>query len=282
MVITQNQKDKAAQFQEIHKRDGIFVLPNIWDAGGARIFEERGFEALATTSAGVAFANGFSDGEELPLSILLETVKRITNRITIPLSVDFERGYSENDDEVYENTKQLLFAGAVGLNIEDGLPNKEISDLQVMKKKLDCMNKLKKELGLDFLINGRTDIYWNEIGDSKSRLAATIERANSYFSWGADCVFVPGNISLNELEILTKEVEGPINVLLSKNLENIAQLNALGVKRVSLGSSLSRNSIHNLFSESEKIRENAFESLLADTLSYDFVNQFYEIKEENR
>lgn len=169
MIITQNQKDKAAQFQEMHKREIVFVLPNIWDAGGARIFEERGFKALATTSAGVAFANGFSDGEELPLNILLETVRRITNRITIPLSVDFERGYGENDSQIYENGKQLLFAGAVGLNIEDGLPNREISDPQVMKKKLNCLNKLKKELGLNFLINGRTDIYWNEIADQQRR-----------------------------------------------------------------------------------------------------------------
>ncbi|KAF1297857.1 hypothetical protein BAU15_08100 [Enterococcus sp. JM4C] len=151
MIITQNQKDKAAQFQEMHKREGIFVLPNIWDAGGARIFEERGFEALATTSAGIAFANGFSDGEVLPLNILLETVRRVTKRITIPLSVDFERGYGENDSQIYENTKQLLFGGAVGLNIEDGLPNKKISDAQVMKNKLDCMNELKKEIGLHFL-----------------------------------------------------------------------------------------------------------------------------------
>lgn len=282
MNITQNQKDKAAQFQEMHKREGVFVLPNIWDTGGARIFEERGFEALATTSAGIAFVNGFSDGEELPLNILLETVRRITNRITIPLSVDFERGYGENDSQIYENTKQLLFAGAVGLNIEDGLLNKKISDAQVMKNKLDCMNELKKELGLNFLINGRIDTYWNEIGDQKSRLAATIERANKYFSWGADCVFVPGNISFNELEKLTKEVNGPVNVLLSRNLKNIAQLNALGVKRVSLGSSLIRNSISNLFNESKKIKGNTFESLLTDTLSYDFVNQFYEMKEENR
>lgn len=280
MAITQNQRDKAKQFQEIHRKEGLFVLPNIWDAGGAKIFEQKRFAAVATTSAGVAFANGFSDGEELPLTILLETVQRISTKITIPLSVDFERGYSENAEEVYENAKQLLLAGAVGLNIEDGLPDKSISDRQSMKRKLEYLNQLKKEFALDFLINSRTDIYWNQIGEQKSRLSATIERLNRYLSWGADCVFVPGNISVEELQRLIKEVNGPINILLSKNLKNMNQLNELGVKRVSLGSSVSRNSIKHLFNESNKIKRNDFDSLLSDSLSYDFVNQFYGMGEE--
>lgn len=90
MNITQNQKDRAKKFQKMHRQDKLFVLPNIWDAGGAKIFEKKGFQALATTSAGIAFANGFADGGELPFSILLETVRRITSKIDIPLSIDFE------------------------------------------------------------------------------------------------------------------------------------------------------------------------------------------------
>lgn len=278
MNITQKQKDRADLFQKMHRNEELFILPNIWDAGGARIFEEKGFEAVATTSAGIAFANGLSDGEKLPLSILLETVRRISNKIDIPLSVDFERGYGESDKEIYENTKQLLLAGAVGLNIEDGLPNKGISSIQTMKRKLECMNRLKKELGINFLINGRTDIYWNKIGDQKRRLSVTIERANSYLSSGADCVFVPGDFSFNELKTLTKEVNGPLNVLLSQKFKNINSLNAVGVKRVSLGSTLSRYNINNLFNESENIKNKDFESLLTETLSYDFLNQFYGAK----
>lgn len=282
MNITQNQKDRAKKFQEMHRQDKLFVLPNIWDAGGAKIFEKKGFQALATTSAGIAFANGFADGGELPFSILLETVRRITSKIDIPLSIDFERGYSEDIQEIYENTKKILLSGAVGLNVEDGLPKKRISDLQAMKNKIECINSLKKELGVDFVINSRTDIYWNEIGDPESRLPAAIKRVNSYFSWGADCVFVPGNISFNELKILTKEVNGPLNILLNKDLKNIDQLNALGVKRVSLGSSLSRNSMSNLFKEIEKIGKNDFDSLLSNTLPYEFVNHLYEVRKDNK
>lgn len=282
MNITQNQKDRAKKFQEMHRQDKLFVLPNIWDAGGAKIFEKKGFQALATTSAGIAFANGFSDGEKLPFSILLETVRRITSKIDIPLSIDFERGYSEDNHEVYENTKKILLSGAVGLNVEDGLPNKKISDSQAMKNKIECMNSLKKELGVDFVINSRTDIYWNEIGEPENRLRAVIKRVNDYFSWGADCVFVPGNISFNELKILMKEVNGPLNILLNKDLKHIDQLNSLGVRRVSLGSSLSRNNISNLFKEVEKIGKNEFDSLLNNTLSYEFVNHLYEVKEDNK
>lgn len=211
---------------------------------------------------------------------MLETVRRITSKIDIPLSIDFERGYSEDIQEIYENTKKILLSGAVGLNVEDGLPKKRISDLQVMKNKIECINSLKKELGVDFVINSRTDIYWNEIGDPESRLPAAIKCVNSYFSWGADCVFVPGNISFNELKTLTNEVNGPLNILLNKDLQNINQLNTLGVRKISLGSSLSRNSISNLFEEVEKKGKNNFDSLLNNTLSYESVNQLYEGKSE--
>jgi len=277
-----HQQEAAAQLQALHKQKELFVLPNIWDAGGAKIVEAKGFKAIATTSAGIAFANGYSDGEALPFSLLIETVKRISSKISTPLSVDFERGYGEEEGEFYENTKQLLVAGAVGLNIEDGLPNKKISEARSMKKKLQVMNDLKNELGIDFLINSRTDIYWNQIGLEKERLKKTIERANSYFSWGADCVFIPGNIPFNELEIVTKEVAGPINVLLNEQLKNIDALNKIGVKRVSLGSSLSRNSITNLFIQSEQIKKNHFDLLLKDSLTYDYVNQFYGAQEEEK
>lgn len=281
MIISQQQKNKAALFQTMHKQNELFILPNIWNAGGAKIFERSGFKALATTSAGIAFANGFPDGEALPFDILLNSVKQITSRMTVPLSVDFERGYSEVDQEIQENTKQLLYAGAVGLNLEDGLPDKKISDPQSMKEKLAVLTPIKKELDIDFLINSRVDTYWNQIGDPASRLSETIDRANNYFSWGADCVFVPGNIPIIELEILIKEVEKPINILLNKELKNVSTLQRIGVQRISLGSSLSRNSISNLFNQSELIKECNFESLLASSLSYEYVNQFFETQGEH-
>lgn len=275
MKINQTQKMNAKKFQSMHKQDTLLLLPNIWDAGSGKIIEKSGFKAMATTSAGIAFANGYQDGECLPFDLLIDSIKKITNRTNIPLSVDFERGYSESGKKIVENTKQLLSAGAIGLNIEDGLPDRKISETQSMQEKLIALTTLKKEINFNFLINSRIDIYWNEIGDKKTRLAETINRANKYFSWGADCVFVPGNISLGELKILVKEVSGPTNVLLNKELNNIQMLQGIGVKRLTIGSSLSRNSIFNLLNQSSFINQHNFESLLNNTLSYDYVNRLF-------
>ncbi|MFC0234485.1 isocitrate lyase/phosphoenolpyruvate mutase family protein [Vagococcus entomophilus] len=275
MTISPQQQKRAATFQAMHTQKELFILPNIWNAGGARAVEKSGFNALATTSAGIAFANGYPDGESFPFEQLIASVQQITSRITIPLSVDFERGYSENPQKIQENTRQLLYAGAVGLNLEDGLPDKKISESHSMQEKLAALTPLKKELNLDFLINARIDTYWNQIGTPSSRLAETITRANHYISWGADCVFVPGNIPLNELEVLLKEVEKPINILLNNELKNIPNLQKIGVKRVSLGSALSRNSIHNFFHQMKEIKAGHFDSLLDDSLPYESVNQFF-------
>lgn len=113
-MIAPEQKEKARRFSAMHKRDSMFILPNAWDAGSAYIFEKQGFEAVATTSAGVAYALGYPDGEDILFRDLLEVVAKIAARVDLPLSVDFERGYGDTGDEVTDNARKLLHAGAVG------------------------------------------------------------------------------------------------------------------------------------------------------------------------
>ena len=275
MTISIQQKKKAEEFQKMHHDESFLILPNIWDAGSGRIIEKNGFKAMAPTSAGIAFSNGYSDGEHFPFDLLLDSINRISTRTTLPLSVDFERGYSETSKGIYENTKKLLLAGAIGLNIEDGLPSKRISEPNSMKEKLNVLNTLKTELELNFLINSRTDMYWNEIGNENERLAETIDRTNQYFSWGADCVFVPGNIPFSELEILIKEAHGPINVLLNNELRDAQKLKNIGVKRLSLGSNLSRNNLFNLSKQSLMIKNLDFDLVLAESFSYNYLNNLF-------
>jgi len=123
MSAWQKQRGKARIFSDMHKENKMFVLPNAWGVGSAYVFEKQGFKAVATSSTGVAHDLGYPDGEHISFDDLLQVVERIASRVDIPLSVDFERGYSETNEEVKENARKLLSAGAVGFNIEDGLPN---------------------------------------------------------------------------------------------------------------------------------------------------------------
>ena len=142
-MISERQKKKAREFLEMHKDDKMFVLPNAWSAGSAYVFEKQGFKAVATSSAGIAHDLGCSDGECISFSDLLWIVEKIVSRVDIPLSVDIERGYGEVIGEVKENARRLLFAGAVGFNIEDGLPNGELSPIDVQVEKIKALSKLK-------------------------------------------------------------------------------------------------------------------------------------------
>ena len=159
-MITEKQRERAKFFSNMHKERKMFVLPNAWDAGSAVVFERAGFAAVATSSAGIAYALGCPDGETITFDELLYVVERMAQRIGILLSVDAERGYAETPEGVKENAKKLLEAGAVGFNIEDGLPDGTLSPLDFQLDKIAALVELKRETGLDFVINARTCAYW--------------------------------------------------------------------------------------------------------------------------
>lgn len=158
-MISERQKEKARIFSDMHKEDRMFILPNAWNAGSAYVFQKQGFKAVATSSAGIAYDLGRSDGENISFDDLLWIVEKIVSRVDIPLSVDFERGYSDLNEKIKENARRLLFAGAVGFNIEDGLPNGKLYPTDVQVEKIKVLSQLKSELNMDFVINARTCIY---------------------------------------------------------------------------------------------------------------------------
>ncbi|MFR3686939.1 MAG: isocitrate lyase/phosphoenolpyruvate mutase family protein, partial [Enterococcus sp.] len=164
-MIPIEQKERASKFSAMHKTEKMFVLPNVWNVGSAYVFEKQGFKAVATSSAGIAYDLGYPDGEDIPFEELLEVVKRITARISIPLSVDFDRGYGESVQEVKENAKRLILAGAIGCNIEDGMPNGKLLPVDSQVEKIKALVELKHELGIDFVINARTCAYWLDVGN---------------------------------------------------------------------------------------------------------------------
>ena len=225
----------ATIFHDLHTEPGVLILPNAWDAGSARLFEDSGAKAIATTSAGVAWALGYPDGDALPISKLAAVVSGITNIIKIPLSVDVEGGYSDDPNTVAENVKQVIDAGAVGINIEDG---EGTADSLVLK--IEQIRKMANLAGVKLFINARTDVYLNEIGTPESRAAETISRAARYRNAGADGFFVPLLTEPADIKTVAQEVKMPLNIMAWPDLPPASDLSLLSVKRLSSGAAIPR------------------------------------------
>jgi len=275
-MITTEQKQRAKEFQALHNNKEMLLLPNAWNAGSAKVFEKQGFKAVATTSAGIAFAMGYADGEIIDIEDLCLVSQQITGRISIPLSVDLERGYSDNPKEVKENVRKILETGAVGINLEDGRPDGKLDSLNLLLDKIKAIAELKKELDLPFVINARTCTYWLNIGEDKERLALATERCNAFLNAGADCVFVPGLLQKETLVELLANINGPLNAIANPVYHDLKEMELLGVSRLSLGSGPVRAMFANLIQNSKEIIENSdISSLLNHDFSYAAANKYF-------
>jgi 2-methylisocitrate lyase-like PEP mutase family enzyme len=205
----------------------ILVLPNAWDVASARLFERAGFPALGTTSAGVAFTLGYRDGEQLSRDEMLEAVARITWAVKIPVTADLEAGYGDP----VETARQVWAAGAVGMNLEDMVEN----DLIEIAAQTSAIRGIRAAVPY-IVINARTDIFLNSIGDETTRFDRAVERLNAYAEAGADCVFAPGVRDRETIARLVKAVRVPLNILATAGSPDIAEMCSLGVARVSVGS----------------------------------------------
>ena len=223
----------AQTFRALHESDDILILPNAWDAGSAKVIEDAGAKAIATSSAGVAWALGYPDGDVLPPKMLAELTARITDIIHVPLSVDFEGGYTRNPTKAGENLRPLIDAGAVGINIEDGEGTSEL-----LAKKIENARKAAERARVKVFINARTDVYLAEIGTPESRVGETIKRAARYREAGADGVFVPGLSEASDIKAIVSEVKLPLNVMARPGLPAAKDLKRLGVRRLSSGTGI--------------------------------------------
>lgn len=275
MNIPEIQKEKAKIFMSMHKGKQMFVIPNAWDVGSAYIFEKTGFSAIATSSAGIAYDLGYSDGETITFEDLLYVVKKIADRISVPLSVDFERGYSENISEIKDNARKLLEAGAVGFNIEDGLSNGKLSPLNEQILKIRALADLKSELDIDFVINARTCAYWLNIGDEQTKLQTAIERGNAFSDAGADCVFIPGAMSKETVAKLVLNIHAPLNIILNGMFHDFKELNTLGVRRLSVGSGPVRYICEKTIEIAQELYNGNVDNILKSGLTYAKANEYF-------
>ncbi|BDU16898.1 isocitrate lyase/PEP mutase family protein [Lysobacter auxotrophicus] len=224
--------EHAERFRTLHTR-GVLRLANAWDAGSARLIESLGAPAIATTSAGVAWARGYVDGDVLPIERLLDTAKDIARVIRVPLSVDMEGGYSDDPAAVATNVVRAADAGAVGINLEDGGGSPD-----ALCAKLSRIREALAARGLDVYVNARTDVYLRGLAPPDERIAAVLERAARYRDAGADGLFVPGLTDAGAIREIASGAGLPLNVMLRPGLPALEELEALGVRRLSAGSDL--------------------------------------------
>jgi 2-methylisocitrate lyase-like PEP mutase family enzyme len=275
-MIIEKQIELAKKFHQLHQEKQMLVLPNAWSAGSAIVFEKQGFNAVATTSAGIAYSLGYPDGEGIHFEDLCAVVKQITKRISIPLSVDFECGYGESVAEVKENAKKLILAGAVGINIEDGLPNGNLNDLDFQLEKIESLVQLKEELGIPFVINARTCVYLLDVADDASKIATAIERGNAFAKSGADCVFIPGALSEEIVETLVSAIDAPLNIIANPLFNDFQKLNRIGVRRLSVGSGAVRSAFNHLIAIGDNLKKGDISLMLNHQFSYKYANEFFE------
>ncbi len=225
--------DLAQTFHQLHDPKNPLLLANVWDAGSARLFESLGAKAIATTSAGVSWAHGYPDGDAIPLADVAAVAKHITRIVKIPLSVDFEGGYSDDPAQVGENIKPILDAGAVGINLEDGTATPELT-----AEKIEAVRNTAAKMGIDLYINTRTDVYLREQVAADRRADETIVRAAIYQDAGSSGLFVPALTNPAEIRKIASKIAMPLNVLAWPGLEDAKTLSQYGVARVSAGSGI--------------------------------------------
>ncbi|HZU67253.1 MAG TPA: isocitrate lyase/phosphoenolpyruvate mutase family protein [Ktedonobacteraceae bacterium] len=239
MMPSPTQKARAVQFRDMHSGSPILVLGNAWDAASARIFEQAGFRAVATTSSGVAAALGYRDGQHIRRDMLIEVVRHITRVVSCPVTVDIESGYGESIEEVLQTIKAIIEAGAVGINIEDSTKGseKKLLDISYQVELLQAISALSASMDVPLVINARTDVYLLPSDESPAtRLEEAVRRGNAYLQAGADCFFPITVSDAQTIGSLTREISGPINILAGPNTPTIPELAQLGVARVSFGS----------------------------------------------
>jgi 2-methylisocitrate lyase-like PEP mutase family enzyme len=232
-----SQSARAEAFRALHVRGAPLVLANVWDAGSAKAVSAAGAPALATSSWAVAAAQGFGDGEQVPLDFAMGNLARITAAVDVPVSVDLERGYGDTAQAAGETFAKALAAGAIGCNIEDSLADGALRDTAAQAARIGAMRAAAERAGTRAFLNARSDVFFQtsaELHDA-AMVAAIVERARAYADAGADGLFAPG---LADLALIARLVEAsplPVNIMVTGGAPGLADLAAAGVARISQG-----------------------------------------------
>ncbi len=233
-----DQKSKAEQFRALHIPGKPFVLFNVWDPGSAKAVTAAGAKAIATGSWSVANANGFADGENIPLGLAIDNLSRIVDATCLPVSIDLESGYGDAPQLVGETIGKAIDVGAIGCNLEDSFPaNGKLRDAADQCDRIRCARQIANAAKFHFFINVRTDVFFQTPAefDNESMMVQAIERAHAYADAGADGLFAPGLANIGLIARLVKESPLPLNIMVEDATPAISVLADHGVARVSHG-----------------------------------------------
>ncbi|WP_083731236.1 MULTISPECIES: isocitrate lyase/phosphoenolpyruvate mutase family protein [Protofrankia] len=235
------QRTRAELLRSLHA-SGVLVLPNAWDAASAALIARAGAKVIATTSAGVAWSVGRSDGQHLTRAEAVEQVRRIVAAVDVPVTADVEGGYGPGSEDVAATIEAVVAAGAVGVNIEDSrAPGGPLFDVAAQAERLRAARSAAVRAGLpELLVNARTDVFLFGIGEPEGRLADVLARSSAYAEAGADSLFVPGLLDLDVVASLVTASPLPINVMAGPGAPTVAEFESVGVRRVSVGTGISQ------------------------------------------
>jgi 2-methylisocitrate lyase-like PEP mutase family enzyme len=225
----------AKPFRQLHDNSTPLRLPNVWDAGSARLAEAQGARAIATTSAGFAWALGYQDGRELPFDEVAASVRRIVRVLKVPLSVDIENGYSDDPQVVASNVMQLVELGVAGINIEDGRDAPSL-----LAAKIRAIREAVAKAGADLFINARSDVFLANLVDKPKQPDESIARGDLYAAAGADGLFLPALAKPADIAAVVSAIALPLNVMALPGLPDATTLGQLGVRRLSAGGAISQ------------------------------------------
>lgn len=272
-MVTSDKKEKADLFLKYHHDREILVLLNSWDIGSSKLIEACGYKAVATTSMGIAASLGYPDCQVIQLSEMIEAITGIVKAVEVPVTVDIEAGYGNNLEEVTDSLKKIIATGIAGINIEDSLDlNPVLIDEMEFCERISAIRALSDSMGFHLVINARTDSFYTSTGSAQEKLSESIRRGNKYREAGADCIFVQPVWEKETIATLVKEIHAPINILANPTIgagvtPSIAELQDLGVARVSLGSGLMKATLALIKKVANELSEKGTYDTLLDALT---------------
>lgn len=272
------QKKKAEQFHKLHHDGNFLLLPNIWDPIGAALLQNLGYPAVATASYATAWTQGYLDGEQIPVDKLLYMVKQIAQSVSIPVSVDFERGFARYKAPLQQNVKDLIAAGAVGLNIEDKSNSGELVSLERQCDRIEWIKRAAEETGVPLFINARTDAYL--LGDalsSEEKYEETLKRGLAYKEAGAHCIYPILMKDKDQIKNLVDALDMPININTIPGTPDLKTLKSLGVSRVSIGPGLFKLAFKAMKESAEQLLDfEGVDQITQNPISTQYINELLE------
>ena len=267
---------RRAAFRKLHE-GGCFVIPNPWDIGTARYLRHLGFQALATTSAGFSFSKGLPDADwDLPRDAALAHIAEIVAATDLPVNADYESGYAHEAEDVADNVRLCVGTGVAGLSIEDatGNPDKPLYDLDHAAERIKAARAAIAATGADVLLTGRAECY---LVGHPDPLRESIRRLQAYAEAGADVLYAPGPRTPADIKAIVDAVAPkPVNIIMSTNTGlTVADLEALGVRRISVGSALARAAWGGFIGAARLIAEEGSFAGLEGAAAFTDLNEFF-------